>query len=483
MTLSDMLIRLTGFLCAVLFSCDSTFASDDLDLFEDLESSESEVRTPEAVEKSGNPWVNGLLDNFEGSLRLRYHHFFDKMDSSIECDNNKDVGEALLEFSTSTGTSSVNLFTSGWVETGTQDDTYRNVSNWMQDKEYYRRHLEINELYAVYSGENTDFTIGKKKFTNGICTLISPSDRFRPMDMTDPTDAKQFGIWQARADYFQDTTRLEFAVLPVNQRNKEPSPLSRWWGERTYSTQTSLPSSLPMTKGSVTREDPDISGKNMGYFIKAKTTLSGWDLFASMDSGPNPYTVVKKEGDSYFEKIVRVYSLAGGFSTTVNKFEFHGEALYNVSENNKDDDYVSWAAGVTYTLNDTAALIRMDQIVLTMEYANEIITDRQSAENYTQSSQNGRPGQNDILARLQLKYNESLKFENLFHNQLSDNAWMNRFKISYRLREGLTLACAFEIFEGDTDDIESSDEYSFDNISYGHWDQNDRIVTSLKYEF
>jgi hypothetical protein len=449
--------------------------SGDEDLFGDLEASSE----PEVKETAYQKMVRQVWENQDSSLRARYSYFPDELVDRAGLDNTQHVTEGLLRFGSWMGNSDFKFNFSGWVEYGTQDDTYRGVSPMIQDDEYYRRIFELNEIYGVYSLDTMDITAGKKEFTTGISTLYSPSDRFRPADLHDPMDPKQFGLWQLKSDYYLDRSKFEFALMPIYAFKKYPAPSSRWWGEEDVSGDTNVSGT-----GSAAEDMPNVAWEYIDVFAKYKTTLSGWDVFLSTNTGPNPYQVTREEGDTNWTTVNRIFTLAGGFSTTTGKFEIHGESLYNYSYESRDDDYIASVLGFTYTVDDNAKYIFMEQVIITLEYAYEVIVDKQSAENYTGSSRDGRAGTNEALARIQFKYNEDLKFKNYTHYRVSDLSWMNRFEISYRFFSGLTFVCAYEMFEDEDDDRGGDVDLSnFDNISYAQWDKNDRIVTTLKYDF
>ncbi|MBA3011906.1 MAG: hypothetical protein KKF12_07405 [Proteobacteria bacterium] len=496
------LLFLIGFFSVFPLGPSMVFAQNDADLFEELEQSipkaksphqtpdngskngpsdksdkalfdELENKNPPLLTPSSDAWMAKLGENFEGSLRLRYSSFLNTPGEQTVTDRNSHAGEALFRFATGSGSDDFKIKVSGWAEAGIDKNNYQGVSHWPQDRSNDRRHLELNEVYAVISGDTADITIGKKLFKTGICTLFSPSDRFRPMDLTDPLDPKQFGIWQARADYYPGDHALTLAILPVYTDKKVPSPDSRWWG---------LFANDPFI-GQIQKEDPDISLENVTYFARYKTTRKGWDFFMSTHFGPSPYSVVKLEGLTPKEDIISVFTLAGGFSTTRGNFEIHGESLYNLSREDKDQDYVSSVFGFTYTFGETAGRVHMEEIVLTLEYAGEIILDQQRADTYIISSQEGRPGANDFLSKILLKYDENLAFENLFHYEISDKAWMNRFEVSYRFGAGWTGTCAVELFGGKENLVPDAGRINFDTISYAQWKENDRLVVCLTYEF
>lgn len=456
------------FLIVLPFSARVALATDDADLFKEMTAD-----IPIEAESESYPWIKKFGDNFEGSLRLKYKYLFNNPNNAVLSDSNKSIGEVLFRFSTWSGNDNLKVFLSGWAEAGTQTNTYRGVTHWLIDEDYYRRYFELNEFYAVLSRENIDFTFGKKLFNTGICTLFSPSDRFRPSDLHDPLDPKQFGLWQIKADYYLKDYKFEFALMPVYTDHKPPAPDLRWWGADFNW----------LGKSSVISDSPNISLEYVNYFAKFKTTKKGWDIFFSMSSGPSPYSVVQIKRSIPVEKIIRVNTLAGGFSTTIGGFEIHGEILYNKSEKDRDDDYLSTVIGFNYALNNYADYFFMEEILFTFEYAKEVILDKQSADGYIQSSKHYRLGRKDLILRMQFKYDESLKFENVFHYDISDQAWMNRFEVSYRLGAGWTCVGAIETFKNNNEVLASADKVVFDTISYGQWDKNDRAVFYIKYEF
>ncbi len=298
------------------------------------------------------------------------------------------------------------------------------------------------------------------------------------MDLYDPLDPKQFGLWQARVDYYPEGGTLggdtiTAAILPVYTANKVPPLGSRWWGAFANN---------PIV-GHILEDYPDISLENIDYFARYKTTRNGWDFFLSANTGLSPYSVIKREGATYVEEIIRIYTLAGGFSTTMDGFEIHGETLYNMSDGDKDQDYLSSVLGFTYTFGENVRHVFMEEIVFTLEYSRELILDQQRADNYIINSQEGRAGTNDLLSRIQFKYDQNLTFENLFHYDISDQAWMNRVEITYRLGAGWTTNGAFEIFGSQNDFVPVSGWLNFDNISYVQWKNNDRVVVYVTYKF
>ncbi|MBN2254340.1 MAG: hypothetical protein JW736_01390 [Deltaproteobacteria bacterium] len=437
----------------------------DLDLLDELDTA------PKEKEADALAYVTMLGSNFEGSIRLRGHVFYRDPVDREDVDKRNPVGEALLRFNTWTGNDKLRLTVAGWLEAGTQQDTYEGIFRWPQDKDRQRHYLDLNELYLSFFQDSYDITVGKKIFQNGISTLFSPADRYRPADSNDPMDPKDFGIWQTRVDYYIDKFTVTAAILPIYSPEKQPSPHSRW-SDTTgdfdiYDKDTS--------NKEIEEDFPTISINNVSYFGRVKTTLAGWDLFVSAYHGLNPYYVLREEnrgGTTYtIKENIKVGNYAAGFSTAYKKWEFHGETLFNFSYDRKDDHYFTFVGGFTYTMDTWARKIFMEKIDITIEYANEVITKKQSAEGYVESSRKGRLGKNDIFARINFKYNQDLSFQYISDFELDPSGRYNKIQSEYKIRPGLLWTVAAEFFNG------KDDSY------YGRWARNDRLITALKYSF
>jgi len=442
-------------------------SGDDLDLFGELEEA--------PVEKKDDQFkfLAQIGKNFEGSIQLRGHVFYREPEDREGLDKRNPVGEALLRFNTWTGNDTLRLDLSGWLEAGTQQDTYEGIFRWPQDKDRQRHYLELNELYLTLFQDSYDITLGKKIFQNGISTLFSPADRYRPTDSNDPLDPKDFGIWQTKMDYYLDKFTITAAIFPVFNSGKPPSEHSRWSGD---TGDYDIYEEDADTSGNKAEEDfPNISINNVSYFARAKTTFRGWDLFASAFHGLNPYYVLREEtrgSDKVtIKENVKVGNYAAGFSTDYKKWEFHGEGLFNFSYDGKDDHYFNFVGGFTYTIDELAKKIFMEKIDVTIEYAGEAVTKKQYADEYTRSSRKSRLGRNDIFTRINFKYNEDLSFQYISDFEFDPSGRYNKIQSKYKIRQGLELTIAAEFFNG------KSDSY------YGRWERNDRLITALKYSF
>ncbi|HPK52882.1 MAG TPA: hypothetical protein PK114_00385 [Smithellaceae bacterium] len=462
-------------------------ADENIDLLKELDTEISAEKSTDPLKDidkataAAEPKKSTIKDQFvshlSGSLRLRGMYFFRDPQERDDADMNNVMGEAMLKVSDWVGGEKWRVDVTAWAEGGSQKDTYASVFYSLQDNDRRRKYFEVNELFLTLNQPDYNVTLGRKIFPNGLSTLYSPSDRLRPKDMNDPTDQKDYGIWQARLDYFLGQATVTAAVLPVFQSNKQPSETSRWMGSKRSNDNRDYDF---YDDGSSNKREDDpanITVNNIGYFARYKNTYKGWDLFFSVYHGPNLYYVMREETRGT-EKIriketVKVGNYAAGFSTTYKKWEFHGELLLNYSYDGKDDQYASGLAGATYTIDDLAKRIGLEQIDLTLEYGGEFVFRDQYANGYVQSSRKTRLGRNDIYSRANFKYNEDLSFEYVanFEMDNNDGGHYQKFQSKYRLREGLIWKTALELFNGS------------DNSYYGRWYRNDRLVMELEYSF
>lgn len=446
------------------------------DLFEEMEGRGKAAAPPE-IKKS--TLLTQMWKNLEGSLRMRYSHFFHPAPDDPNVDAKYNFIDYILRFNTFTGENPWRLDLSGWAQGGNQNSTFSGTERWFQDNNSQdHRHLQMNELYLTLFRSDYDLIMGKKLFPTGINTLYSPSDRLRPVYAYDPLDPEEIGIWQARIDYYRDRLKLTGAILPVYTAPKVPHESSRWVGnaqKRDFFFYEEDVSEFEKEDSKLEEEIPKIRLENLSYFARGKTTTKGWDLFASAYSGLNPYYVVKEENRNGkkvgIKKVVDVLDLAAGFSTTYKKWELHGETLLNYSYENKDDHYLTTCAGFTYTIDDWASKIFMERIDVTLEYSYEWLIEHQSAQDFVASSETMRGGRRDIFSRIDFKYSEDLRLEYLSNWVFKDQGYFNRLEAQYRINPQWIWSVALEAFNGPDDSY------------YGRWAENDRLITQLEYKF
>lgn len=430
---------------------------------------------PESETKSWGFFSN-LASNIEGELFSSWLHYWRKADDSeSRLDNNPDIVDGWLTLKSYDSGSGWRFDVEGWIQAGTHDGQYGGVGNPFEiDESDKRRYLVMNKAYLTMSGDNLDFIIGRNTSNFGLSTLYSPVNRYGAADGNDPTNPRELGTWQAQTEYFYGQSTFGMTIYPIPDRSKSPVKSSRW----TTGPKQDFDFGDEFDDVEIDNLEevvPDVRLKHVSLAAQIKTIYSGWDLFVLGYYGLNPFSVVKREENglstSYYKVTPLVANLGAGFSTTRGKFEYHGEVLYNHTPGRKDDDYLSYVGGLTYTEDVLAKHMGLDKIIATLEYAGEWLISRQKRENYIASSEKLREGKNDLIARIEIEYNHDLSFEIGFHQTFSERGQFERYKLKYRLKPGLNLSLYFDRFSG------SSDSY------YGRWRKNNRMVTDLAYSF
>ncbi|MFA7257430.1 MAG: hypothetical protein WC047_07655 [Kiritimatiellales bacterium] len=459
---------------ATLAAVCTTFAADDP--FADFAALEADAAKAAAKPEAGA--FGKLGENLSGKAIMQYTAFFNDRQKQTGSDNKNHFWDTVLELNTWTGGNDWRIDVSGWMQAGNQDHTFSGVSPdagalFRDTDDQDHRYLTLNELYLTLNFNSWDLTLGKKIFKNGLSAIYSPADKLRPVAGYDPLNVRDLGIWQVRADFYRNQTTWTFAVLPVYQPDKVPHTSSRWVNAPAGPSPAS--------------DYPDMDPKDFGWFVRGKTVKNGWDLFASLYTGPGRQYVMENRGTLLAPVLVRrvpgVINPAAGYSTTRGRWEFHGEAAYTDAYRNDDQDYISVVQGTTLTIDgDRVSDLGLEQILATFEAAWEWTTDRQTAANYITDSDSTRAGQSDLITRLQFKVNEDLSFEYNSHIILGKWGYANRFGGSWKFMNNLTWRTGVEFFGGKSGGGPAAGLNNL-GVNYGGWKRNNRLVTSLEYEF
>ena len=412
---------------------------------------------------------------------MRYYH---KADYRPGIDDNAFSADGRFEARTGFTRGRHQFGVLGWLEYGSQKDTYSEkryllgLGRTEPRLERMRRYVELNELFWASNWGALDVTLGKKRLKLGVTPLYSLLDRASPGDFNDPLNSKPYGLWLLTVDAYKKGIRYSVTLLPFFIPSKAPSTRSRW---------------LPVLEGSLIPKDfqffdtgiDPISGISENFpggvhkirlLSSAKTTLQGWDLILVGTTGVSSAPVLRLGNPAGGETLlVREYihaTTAGfGFSTTAGKFELHGEGLFQWSRQDKDDDFFTGIGGLTYTLDDLVHGIGLERIVLTVDYAREAVADRQNRSGYLQSSSLIRFGQNDLFALASIQVNSDLFLEAIATLNLDDRGRIVLPGVRYRPRDGFWLKVRSDLFLGPSTSF------------YGRWSKNNRLLVSFEYSF
>ena len=445
----------------------ATALADEFDaMFGEME--EMKVEPPK--EKST---MDKIIDGTNLSLTFRYYRFLHGLEEPEEDkDTRMDYFNAYLELETRYIQNPNNYYFKGWFEEGNEHDTYRGGPHDPQDEDRFRRIFQIGEAYMIHTQGDHEFTLGKREIDISVSTLYSPSERLTVIEGNDPLHPKEIGIWQARYDYYTGQNTYSFYFVPFFNESRFPSPVTRWSGEKDGDEESSEFDDVK--ESDIDEESTPVKPKNFSYMARAKTVWKGYDLFIAGFYGVSPYSVLAqrdKNKEEYESEHPLVWAAMGGFSTTWQKFEFHGEAYSSVAAKNKDDDFVNFVLGTTYTLDRYVDKLKMQRAVFTVEYAGESVFDRQSNDDYVHDSSDQRSGKNDIIGRATLDFSDDFSIVYLGSRSFEDEGVMQSIGIDWNVRNDVLLKSYFEFFDG------PSDSY------YGRWRNNDRWYNTVTYSF
>jgi hypothetical protein len=577
-------------------------AQSDEDLFAQLTSG-----TDAGGQEESSSVLRQLTENLGGNLRLRGGTFVDGVEYTAGGQENyntvnsdKGFGSLRLILETEAAFTDWDVGVEAWLETGHNGD-WRGATELIPDDENARRHLELNQVYAMHHGNGYELTLGKASLPNGLGVLFSPADQFDTFDWNDPTERRRLGVWQARVDWSVAVVEFTGALLPFPTHPKLPAEDSRWyrndvefwfrdepWLElfltedllaqspeflwsRTMdlidfgmkATEGASPSLIlrnqlfqgdqfqdvldiaeqfetggltpaqreallqtarntmaaglqPLLYGvmlaqeyagafvlspaetallrsmlgvdlndtfwtmakdakgvlDIRRQDAD-DWDDTGLFLRGRTVLDGWDLFASLYYGHSAYPVLYFNVNELYleERLPKVLALACGFSTTLGEYEVHAEQKTSWAMENEDDSYVSYVVGSTRSFaNSVTEDFRLERVDVTLEYAGEWLFDHQDARGFIADSSQFRIGQNDLIGRVGLVISDRFGMELMGAHELDHGSSLLRTAFTARSGDWETTL-AYENFEGD---------YA---THYGYWNNCDRVLLEVTRAF
>ena len=454
--------------CACLFA-------QEADDFDDIMSGEFSDTKP-IVQKKSN--ANHINVDFSGVLKLRTYSFVQNTDYKNR-NNDKSYADGLLEVTSKAKKDKFIGSATAFGIIGTDYTTYDygKVLEEFRDTNKKVPVAGLKELYLLYSADNYDLLFGKKVFKVGISTLYSPSNVYNVTLSPDPLDPYTIGTWLGKASYYQDNTEYSFVVFPCISNSKTFSEKSRWAGNDDKSSQNEGSFIIPASYQVV--EDKENKVRFLAR-LKSNAVLfnRGVDYMLDVGYGPSLYDILEKtdKQNVYLKTKPEMVYTSGGFSTTYEKFEFHGEVYYQHSIDALDDDFISAVGGASYNLDKWVDKVGFNEVKMIVEYVREIITHDASNDKTYESSRKERAPKNDILVKVDGEISDKLSltyFGNfrLELNQQKDSGRYQKFSVNYKIKDGLNSDLFVETFNGD------------ENSYYGKWKKNDRIGLDLKYSF
>jgi hypothetical protein len=337
-----------------------------------------------------------------------------------------------------------------------------------------RSYLDLKEAVLALQYRRLSVSLGKQIFAWGTADGWNPTDTINPYDYMDPIDREKLGVYSAAAVLTAGPSSLTFVVIPVFTPSRTPLERSRWVP----------PAPTTFVGIADNREIPRRDIDNMQYAVRLRTTVKGWDLAGTYYDGFDHTPVFRSttvtlppgvEVPKVTPVFTRIKAPGFAFSTTVQKFEIHGEGALKFVERNGRDDRFQGIIGLNYTWDDVG-LRWLERINVIAEYAHEqvISSNRRSSVVPLDPvfALPDRAFENSPIVRILLKFNEETELEvgGTVNLDTSPNYYL-KVGLSRKLAEALWINAGLDFFAGPGDTF------------WGRWRDNDRFWISMKYFF
>jgi len=359
-----------------------------------------------------------------------------------------------------------------WLATATPQLRYENADKVsggfdLIEDENTRPFATFKELTVAYFGDRGEFVVGKQIFNWSMGDLFKPVNRFQPVDYLDVPTAESIGQLAITYRHYFDWVSVEAVVLPMVGASRLPETDNRWFNG------SDLPAGVVLPALETRRDLPASTLDNVQYGLKlsSSTILPGVDLTASYFNGHDPNGILRPGTFAptlvITQEFAEYQQFAGGFSTTRGDFEFHGEAAYHdTSDNDEDDDYIQYVAGLNYTVPQTA-IGSLERVVLTFEYAGESVTRDQNTPARFLTSVFGRGLEDSLLGEALIEFTIDTRLSLGAAFNRDDSDFSTRAELTHRFNDTLTAEASVIFFSGDPDTF------------FGAWEDNGRFSLSV----
>lgn len=348
------------------------------------------------------------------------------------------------------------------------------------DRKGRRSILGLKEGVLRLHGGEFEVTLGKQVYTWGTGDAFKPTDNINPHDYLDVLDNEKLGVYSAMARWSGATASVAAVVVPAFTPSRLPFAGDRW---------APLPAA-PLSGGVERPVFPAGQPANAQFAARLKATVEGWDLSVSYYEGFESIPVFRRSLAvaslvplvvvPRFTPVFTRQRVPGvDFSTTVGKWEIHGEGAFKLADRDGWGDRFQGVLGFNYAWDDVG-VSWLEQIVFVGEYAREIVLENRPESGVLRPS--GALGLGDLLAsnvfrnalvgRVLFKFTEDtqLKLTGVLDISGSPNHY-SQAKLTHKLTGALNLETGVDLLTGPRDTI------------WGRWRANDRFFFLARYLF
>ncbi len=340
-----------------------------------------------------------------------------------------------------------------------------------------RSYLSLKEATLRGRQGPLEVTLGKQIYAWGTADAFNPTDNINPYDYLDILDNEKMGVWSASARLTVGPASLVFVVVPYFTPSRVPLPRSRW--------TPPVPAGFVAVADDPVQPDQDIGATQ--YAARLRTTVAGWDLSVSYYDGFDHTQSFRQSAlqvapGVFVPRITPVYSRVKvpglDFSTTVGRFEVHGEGAFRLIESNGRDHRFQGIAGINYTHD--VGWRWLDQMLFIVEYGRETILRRVRHSGILEKDTSPLVGgllsdsgfRDAVVGRIQAKLTEdtSLKLSGIADLAVTPSYYI-QFKGNHRITDALHVEAGLDFLTGTPETF------------WGRWRDNDRFFVVLRYLF
>jgi len=340
-----------------------------------------------------------------------------------------------------------------------------------------RSYLSLKEATLSAQRGPLEVTVGKQIFAWGTADAYNPTDRLNPYDYLDPLDNEKIGVWSAAVRLSAPRVNLVVVAVPFFTPSRLPLEHSRW-------TPT-VPSTFVAVVDHPERPEQDASATQ--WAARLKGTLAGWDLSLSYYEGFEHTPVFRGSTMALAPGVVlprlspvftRERVAGADFSTTVGRFELHGEAVARLVEANGRNDRFQAIVGFNYTLDVNHRFL--DQMLFVVEYARETVLRHHRGSDILDSDRVPLVGarlannafRDAVVGRIQAKVSEDtvLKLSGIADLGGTPSHYI-QFKAAHRITDALHVEAGLDFLTGRPETF------------WGRWGDNDRFFAVVRYLF
>lgn len=329
------------------------------------------------------------------------------------------------------------------------------------------RFVDFNTAWLRYEADDFEIILGKDYIETGLSELYSPADRFGLYNLANPSQTYKIGVWQAGIDYFVGDDTLTFKVIPVHEKSLIPSENSRWLGNTDDPEFTALAAAYDIQESF-----RPVRIENIGYLLQYKGSRAGYDFFALAHHGPSIYPTLQQGAAVNQRNKVDplAMSVAAGVLKVIDEWKFFGEVIYQHSYGDRDEDFIRYAAGVSYNDNVLANFLGLSQINVSVQWSGDETVDAADPNRVDTRSREARPFRNTVFGKIEIEHNHEWGYYfSAIHNIEADFGLFGGAE--YKPNDNLTFRLEGAFFDGP------------DDTHFGRWEDNDYLRLRTIYKF